>query len=101
MAGVIGGGSNPKWRTDEKEMFFVGSDGRMMSVGLPGGASFDAGVPRPLFRFRDIDVISPFLSYNVQRDGQRFLVGASTEDVQTHPLNVLVHWSVPVTAPAK
>jgi hypothetical protein len=96
----IGGGSDPKWRADEKELFFVGSDGRMMSVGLTGGTSFEPGVPRSLFRFRDIDVISPFLSaYNVQGDGQRFLVAASTEDVQTHPLNVLVHWSVPVRAP--
>jgi Tol biopolymer transport system component len=95
----IGGGSDPKWRADEKEMFFVGSDGRMMSVGLTGGTAFDPGAPRPLFRFRDIDVSSPFLSaYNVQRDGQRFLVPASIEELSTHPLNVLVNWSVPVRA---
>jgi Tol biopolymer transport system component len=95
----VAGGSDPKWRADEKEMFFLASDGQMTSVALTGSTSFDPGVPRPLFRFRDIAVISPYLSaYNVQRDGQRFLAPASTEELQTHPLNVLVHWSVPVRA---
>ena len=95
----IAGGSDPKWRADEKELFFLGNDGRMMSVRLAGGTSFDPEVPRPLFQFRDIALISPYLSaYDVQRDGERFLVRASTEDLQTHPLNVFVHWSVPTRA---
>ena len=93
----VGGGADPQWRADEKEIFYLASDGRMMSVSLTGGTSLVPGFPRPLFRFRDIAVIPPYLSaYNVQRDGQRFLVRASTEEVETHPLNVLVHWSVPV-----
>jgi serine/threonine protein kinase len=92
----IDGGSDPKWRADEKEIFYLDTEGRMMSVGLTGSASFDPGVPRPLFRLGEIAVIPPYLSaYNVWRDGQRFLVRASTEELQTHPLNVLVHWTLP------
>ena len=95
----IGGGSDPRWRADEKELFFLGSDGRMMSVDLAGGTSFNPSVPRSLFLLRDVAVISPYLSaYDVQRDGRRFLVRASTEEVQTHPLNVFVHWSVTMRA---
>jgi hypothetical protein len=78
-------------------MFYISSDGRMMSVRLSGATSFDPGVPRPLFPLRDILVVSPYPSaYDVQRDGQRFLVRVSTEELQTRPLNVLVHWTVPV-----
>jgi Tol biopolymer transport system component len=95
----IAGGADPQWRADEKEIFYLASDGRMMSVSLTGGTSLDPGVPQPLFRFRDVAVIPPYSSaYDVQRDGQRFLVRASTEELQTHPLNVLVNWSVPVRA---
>jgi Tol biopolymer transport system component len=88
------GGSDPKWRADEKELFYVGRDGRLMSVELKG-AAFDPGNPRPLFPLRDAAAIAPYLSaYDVPRDGQRFLVRVPIENLQTHPLNVLVHWSM-------
>jgi Tol biopolymer transport system component/predicted Ser/Thr protein kinase len=94
-----GGGSDPKWRADEKEMFYIGGDGRMMSVSLRDATAFDPGVPRPLFPLRAIAVVAPYLSeYDVQGDGGRFLVRVLTEELQTHPLNVLVHWSVPARA---
>jgi hypothetical protein len=92
------GGSDPKWRADENELFFVGSDGQMMSVDVAGGPPFDR-VPRPLFQFRAIAVMSPFLSaYDVDRAGQRFLMRTSKLTLETQPLNVIVHWSVPGSA---
>jgi Tol biopolymer transport system component len=88
------GGSDPKWRADEKELFYIGRDGRMMSVDLPG-AAFDPGTPRPLFLLRDVSAVAPYVSaYDLQRDGQRFLVRVPIEHLQTQPLNVLVHWSM-------
>jgi hypothetical protein len=92
----IDGGSDPEWRADEKELFFLGSDGRMMSVDWSGAASFDRAMPRALFQFRALPVMSPFLSaYDVDRAGQRFLVRNSKESLETQPLNVIMHWSVP------
>jgi eukaryotic-like serine/threonine-protein kinase len=89
------GGSDPEWRADEKELFFVASDGQMMSVDFTGGVSFDRVVPRALFQFRAVPAMSPFLSaYDVDRAGQRFLV-RTKETLETHPLNVIVNWSVP------
>jgi eukaryotic-like serine/threonine-protein kinase len=89
-----GGGSDPKWRADDKELFYIASDGRLMAVDV-SAADFQPGNPRPLFPLRDVSAVSPFLSaYDVQRDGQRFLVRFPIEDLKTHPLNVLVHWSV-------
>ena len=90
------GGSDPKWRADDKELFYIARDGRLMSVDLSTVPTFDPGTPRPLFPVPDSAPVAPFLSvYDVQRDGQRFLVRVPTEDRQTHPLNVLVNWSVP------
>jgi eukaryotic-like serine/threonine-protein kinase len=89
-----GGGSDPKWRADEKELFYVARDGRLMSVELPANG-FVPGNPRPLFPVSDVALIAPFLSaYDVHRDGQRFVVRVPSENLQTHPLNVLVHWSL-------
>jgi protease II len=89
------GGSDPKWRADNKELFYIARDGRLMSVDVSADR-FDNGNPRPLFALRDVSAVSPFLSaYDVQRDGQRFLVRAPIEDLKARPLNVVVHWSVP------
>jgi Tol biopolymer transport system component len=88
------GGSDPKWRADETELFYVGRDGRLMSVGLTG-AGFEPGNPRPLFPLPGVSPVAPYLSaYDVQRDAQRFLVRVPIEGVQTQPLNVLLHWSM-------
>jgi dipeptidyl aminopeptidase/acylaminoacyl peptidase len=93
------GGSDAQWRADEKEMFYVDADGRLMSVGLMDRGGFDPGVPQPLFQLNDAPVSSPYLSsYDVLPDGQRFLVRVSTEEVQRQPLHVLVHWSIPTRA---
>ena len=88
------GGSDPKWRADGKELFYVARDGQLMSVDA-GAARFEPGNPHRLFSVRDVSLVSPYPSvYDVQRDGQRFLVRMAIEGLQTHPLNVLVHWSM-------
>ncbi len=39
-----GGGIQPVWRNDEKEMYFLGPDGKLMAVSVKAGAaSFEAG----------------------------------------------------------
>ena len=45
-----GGGQEPRWRQDGKELFYVSTDGKMMSVGVTTGASFKAGAPVTLFQ---------------------------------------------------
>jgi hypothetical protein len=57
------------------------------------GATFEAGIPRPLFDAANSSAIggSPFV---VTRDGQRFLVlaPAEAEKEAIEPLEVLVNW---------
>ena len=45
-----GGGEQPRWRGDGKELFYLSSDGKVMSEPVTEGANFDAGAPVPLFQ---------------------------------------------------
>jgi hypothetical protein len=57
------------------------------------GASFQAGIPRPLFEVPTVSSSpvsgAPFV---VTGDGQRFLVLAAIEKAANQPLEVLVNW---------
>src|SRR5215467_8363462 len=45
-----GGGEQPRWRGDGKELFYLSSDSKMMAVPVTTGATFDAGAPVALFQ---------------------------------------------------
>ena len=49
---ATGGGSQPRWRPDAKELFYVGLDGRLMAVPIAVGTDgqLDPGAPVALFR---------------------------------------------------
>ena len=89
-----GGGSDPKWRADEREIFYIARDGRLMAVDLGARGEMEPGTPHALFPLHDVAVVAPFPSaFDVQPDGQRFLVREPIEVLQTLPLTVLVNWS--------
>ncbi|MDQ3174094.1 MAG: hypothetical protein M3Q91_10365 [Acidobacteriota bacterium] len=44
-----GGGSQPKWRRDGRELFYIAADRKLMAVDVKLGATFEAGVPKTLF----------------------------------------------------
>ena len=49
------GGSQPRWRPDGKELFYVAPDARLMAVPIAVGVdaqTLEAGAPVPLFRTR-------------------------------------------------
>jgi len=88
----IGGGAQPAWRADGKEIFYLGGDGKMMSVSVElGTASFKLGKPIPLFQTRlESDVIPQ--QYDVSADGQRFLLAQPLEESASVPITVIVNW---------
>jgi serine/threonine protein kinase len=86
-----GGGAQPRWRRDGKELFYLGLDGRIMAVDLRIEATVDAGVPRPLFNTRLI--VDPVRDqFAVNADGQRFLVQSPVIKGTPTPITVLVNW---------
>jgi Tol biopolymer transport system component len=69
-----GGGLQPQWRRDGRELFYLTPDGSLMSVRVTARSAFTAGRPTLLFGTK----FSPFAGntspqYAVTADGQRFL----------------------------
>ena len=83
------GGSQPRWRADGKELFYLTLDGVMMSVDTRDPAN--PGAPRTLFEPRFW--VNPVEDqYDVTADGQRFLL-IVPEGQQATRLTVLTNWS--------
>jgi len=45
-----GGGQEPRWRKDGRELFYLSQDGKMVAVSVATGASFEARSPVALFQ---------------------------------------------------
>jgi hypothetical protein len=90
-----GGGWQPRWRGDGKELFYTAADGRLMAVDVKTTAqTFDRGTPQALFPYPGtIAVNQSSYSYAPSADGKRFLVYvAPRAQGQAPPLNVVVNW---------
>ncbi|HEV2199809.1 MAG TPA: protein kinase [Bryobacteraceae bacterium] len=94
----LAGGQEPRWRGDGKELFFAGSDGKMMAVAVKAVVgdkpSFEAGAPQPLFEARlaqsGRDVV---FEYDVTADGKRFLLDTVGDGSASAPvLTVVSNW---------
>jgi dipeptidyl aminopeptidase/acylaminoacyl peptidase len=87
-----GGGSNPRWRRDGKELFFLAADKNVMAVAVKAGATFESGTPVPLFRYESIvDIVDD--AFDVTADGQRFIVISSATQTPFMPLMVVANWT--------
>jgi len=87
------GGSQPRWRADGQELFYIAPDGYLMAVpmGTAAGPS-GIGIPVRLFktRFAPFSAISR-QQYVVSRDGRRFLLVAG-DDAPTPPITLVLNW---------
>jgi Tol biopolymer transport system component len=89
-----GGGDQPLWRADGRELFFVSPDRKLMAVDLSLQGDVRAGGPKPLFSLRvPPNGISDNRSqYLPAPDGNRFLVLVSTDERQDQPAVVVLNW---------
>jgi Tol biopolymer transport system component len=88
-----GGGSEPRWRGDGKEIFYIASNGMLTAVPVSGEGSFSTGTPTPLFQTRGRAPISStdIFSYDVSKDGRRFLVNRYVPPEHIPPLTILLN----------
>jgi eukaryotic-like serine/threonine-protein kinase len=89
-----GGGEQPRWRSDGKELFYLSPTGKMMAVPVKTGTGFDAGTPEALFQAnpREILATSELVTYDVDRSGQRFLINTQVKRADTQPISVVLNW---------
>jgi Tol biopolymer transport system component len=83
------GASNPQWRRDGSELFYLSSQDDLMSVPIGRTNGLSAGTPQRLFKTSSIG-INP---YTVTPDGQHFLVQMPVEDSQVPVISVTLNWT--------
>ncbi len=90
-----GGGLEPRWRRDGKELYFLSTDGTLMATSIAASAGFEAGTPKALFKVqRRLPISSQdIFSYDVTADGRRFLVAKRMDEASFAPLSVVMNWA--------
>ena len=87
------GGSEPRWRLDGRELFYIAPGRKLMAVDVrAGGATFAPGVSRALFEANLDPRVAGRHRYAVSPDGQRFLIIGEAEQAGTTPLTVVLNW---------
>jgi len=86
------GGTDPRWRRDGKELFYLDPTNRLMVAAVKGdGGSFEVGAVQALFQTRArTGLRSP---YDVSADGQRFLINTLPALTNTPPFTVVFNWT--------
>ncbi len=89
-----GGGEQPRWRGDGKELFYVSPDAKIMAVPLKAGGGVDPGVPVALFQTNPKETLatSEQYIYDVDSNGQSFLVNTKVQSAYTQPITVVLNW---------
>jgi Tol biopolymer transport system component len=91
----LNGGERPHWRQDGREVVYLASDNRLVSVAVtptPSG-DFQIGASTPLFQ---IQPQRPGNIFDMSPDGQRFIVNASFVDLNSAPLTLVVPWTAAI-----
>jgi dipeptidyl aminopeptidase/acylaminoacyl peptidase len=87
-----GGGCQPTWRRDGKELFYLSLTGNLMVASVQATTSdVETGVPRALFAM-PLRVQPVFHQYEVTGDGRRFFV-LENLDEGPPPINVMLNWN--------
>ena len=90
------GGTNPQWRRDGKEVFFLAADGNITSVAVVSGEGrFEAGITRALFAVPT--VLRQGYFWDAAPDGERFIVIAPADEKRATSLALVVNWPVLIT----
>ncbi|MBE0557788.1 MAG: PD40 domain-containing protein, partial [Proteobacteria bacterium] len=86
-----GGGSQPEWRSDGKELFYIASDRTLMATQTSTNREFTYTAPKRLFRTQVDDFDAPN-RYVVSNDGTRFLVNIPAGNSGGNPVTITVNW---------
>ncbi len=85
------GGGTPFWRRDGRELFYLSSGGRLMSVEITPGADLQYRTAQELFApsgFR----MNADRGYVPTSDGQRFLFVTNADEASVPPFTVVLNW---------
>jgi eukaryotic-like serine/threonine-protein kinase len=84
------GGSEPHWRGDGHELYYISASQKLMAVEVKTGATFESRAPVELFQMPGRNV-GEANGYAVSRDGRRFVVDRVVEQTGV-AITVVVDW---------
>ena len=89
----INGGTQPRWRRDGRELFYVEGD-QLMAVSVSTAQGFSPGTPKLLFRDRWLRSGPPKQRYDVSADGRRFVLTEAVEGASDKPpaIRAVMNW---------
>ncbi len=89
------GGTQPQWRGDGRELFFLQRDGLLMSVDVDADSPVGTRSAKVLFQTRARAGIVPNYQYCVTSDGQRFLFIEPAEEAEdkVELIHVVFNWA--------
>jgi WD40 repeat protein len=91
------GGSDPRWRDDGSELYYLSLDRALMSVGVKmdrDSGQLSASLPVPLFQTRTSGPLGVGVRFNYAAapGGQRFLITSDVPEATAEPISVMVNW---------
>ena len=88
-----GGGTEPRWRGDGKELYYIGQSGMLIASTVSTEGGFSSGTPLRLFPLRGRPHVSSTdqYTYDVTKDGRRFLVNRFVKADHPTPLTIVLN----------
>lgn len=87
------GGSQPRWRQDGRELFFVSPERNVMIADLvQDRGELRVRDVRPLFALNLLGGLPGYI-YDVTSDGQKFIASEDVRHTSSVPLTIIVNWS--------
>lgn len=93
----VDGGVDPRWRRDGKELYFRGTDQRLMAVDVQLQGSFQVGSPHALFPARTQASASQRNRYFPTAAADRFVTVAPESRDAISPTTVVLNWDAALT----
>jgi Tol biopolymer transport system component/tRNA A-37 threonylcarbamoyl transferase component Bud32 len=90
-----GGGTQPRWRADGRELYYLAPDRTLMAVEIKTAPKFEAGIPKALFPSRVLalqSIATGSFRYAPTPDGKRFLTITAEQEAVDTPLTVILNW---------
>jgi eukaryotic-like serine/threonine-protein kinase len=88
----LGGGVQPMWRADGRELYFLALNGELMAARISPGPAFAAGAPERLFTAPLTGATPSVEQYAVSADGSRFLFLTNERSGAREAVHVLTNW---------
>jgi Tol biopolymer transport system component len=88
-----GGGTEPRWKRDGKELYYIASDGKLMAVEITANSAFQPGAPKALFQAPPlVSTPNAISQWDLTADGKRFIFEALTAQSAQTSFTVVLNW---------